>query len=55
MTKNPDFNENDLIHDLGATDGLGEIYSEMVTPDIEEMNDHADTLEQESRVEPDAL
>ncbi|MBP2411798.1 hypothetical protein JOF48_000597 [Arthrobacter stackebrandtii] len=55
MNRNPDFNDNELIHDRGSVDGLGEIYSEMVTPDIEEMNEHADTLEQESQVEPDAL
>lgn len=55
MNKNPDFNENELIHDHGAGDGLGEIYSELVTPDIEEMNEHADTLEQESQTEPDSL
>lgn len=55
MNKNSEFDDKDLIHEHTTPDALGEIYSDMVTPDIEEMNDHAATLEAESETEPDQL
>lgn len=55
MDKNRDFDDKDLIHEHTTPDALGEIYSDMVTPDIEEINEHAQTLEAESETEPDKL
>lgn len=55
MSKNPDYDDKDLIHDHGGADPLGLIYGEMVTPDIEEMNEHAEALAEEAETEPDNL
>lgn len=55
MDKNSDFDDKDLIHESTKPDALGEIYSDLVTPDIEEINEHAATLEAESETEPDKL
>lgn len=55
MKNNPDYDDKDLVHEQRDLDPLGEIYSELVTPDIEEMNEHAATLAQESETEPDSL
>lgn len=55
MSKNPDYDDKDLIHEHHASDHLAEVYSEMVTPDIAEMNDHALALERETEIEPDKL
>jgi hypothetical protein len=55
MNKNPDYDDKDLTSERPASDPLGEIYSGLVTPDIEEINEHAATLAQESEVEPDKL
>lgn len=55
MSTEPDFDDQDLIHEKLGNDHLAEVYSEMVTPDIEEINEHAAALEKESRTEPDSL
>ncbi len=55
MSKNADHDDNDLIHEHHAPDHLAQVYSEMVTPDIAEMNDHAETLAAADETEPDAL
>lgn len=55
MSTNSDFDDKDLIHENTAPDVLGELYSELVTPDIEEINEHAASLEAESETEPDKL
>ncbi|MFQ4147662.1 hypothetical protein AAGW05_03025 [Arthrobacter sp. LAPM80] len=55
MGKHPEFDDDDLIHEPSRRDPLAEVYSEMVTPDIEEINEHAKTLAQESESEPDQL
>lgn len=55
MSKHPDRDDADLIRNPAAPDPLAEIYREMVTPDVEEMNEHADRLAEESRTEPDNL
>lgn len=55
MNKNPDFDDKDLIHDRPSPDHLAEVYSEMVTPDIEEINEHAKTLANEGETEPERL
>ncbi|AIY03421.1 hypothetical protein ART_3822 [Arthrobacter sp. PAMC 25486] len=55
MSKNPDYDDKDLIHESPSRDHLAEVYSEMVTPDIAEINEHASALEQESETEPDKL
>ncbi len=55
MSKNPDYDDKDLIHQSSAPDHLADLYSELVTPDIEEINDHAAALERESETEPDKL
>lgn len=54
MSKNPD-RDADLIHDPAARDPLAEVYSELVSPDIAEMNEHAATLDEESETEPDHM
>ncbi|MEO8222881.1 MAG: hypothetical protein ABI563_19115 [Specibacter sp.] len=55
MSKNPDYDDQDLIHDHHAADPLAQVYTEMVTPDIEEMNEHAAALAEEAETEPDNL
>lgn len=55
MSKNPDYDDKDLIQVKPEQDHLAEVYSEMVTPDIEEINEHAATLEEEAQTEPDSL
>ncbi len=55
MSKNPDYDDTELIHESPSRDHLADVYREMVTPDIDEMNEHARTLEQESETEPDKL
>lgn len=55
MRNNPDYDDRDLVHEPRGLDPLGEIYSELVTPDIEEINEHAAALAEESETEPDAL
>lgn len=55
MSKNPDYDDKDLIQESPTRDHLAEVYSEMVTPDIDEMNDHAAALEKEAETEPDKL
>lgn len=55
MSKNPDYDDKDLIHESPSRDHLAEVYSEMVTPDIAEINENASALEQESETEPDKL
>lgn len=55
MKNNPDFDDKDLVHEPRDLDPLGEIYSELVTPDIEEMNEHAAALAAESETESDSL
>lgn len=54
MSKHPDRDEN-LIRDPAAPDPLAEVYKEMVSPDIIEMNEHAEVLEEEGETEPDHL
>ncbi|WP_181034155.1 hypothetical protein [Arthrobacter sp. GMC3] len=54
MSKHPD-RDADLILDPAARDPLADVYSEMVSPDIAEINDHATTLEQESETETDHM
>ncbi|NVM93742.1 hypothetical protein [Arthrobacter wenxiniae] len=44
MSKHPDRDNADLTHDIPDADPLAEVYSEMVTPDIAEMNEHAERL-----------
>lgn len=44
MSKHPDRDDADLTHDTPDADPLAEVYSEMVTPDIAEMNEHAERL-----------
>lgn len=55
MNKNPDPAENDLIREPHSQDHLAEVYSEQVTPDIAEINEHAETLAKESEREPENL
>lgn len=55
MRKNPDYDDRDLIHEQPSSDPLAEVYSELVTPDIDEMNDHAARLAEEDETEPDSL
>lgn len=55
MSKNPDYDDKDLINEHAERDPLAEVYSEMVTPDIEEINEHAATLAAEDETESDTL
>lgn len=55
MSKNPDFDDKDLIHEHHAPDPLAQVYSEMVTPDIEEINEHAASLAEAAETETDKL
>lgn len=55
MSTNPDYDDKDLIHEPAEHDPLAEVYSEMVTPDIEEINEHAATLAAEDETEPDTM
>ncbi|MET4002789.1 MULTISPECIES: hypothetical protein [Arthrobacter] len=55
MSKHPDFDDSDLIHEPAKPDRLAQVYTEMVTPDIAEINDHAATLEEEAKTEPERL
>ncbi|WP_165788305.1 hypothetical protein [Arthrobacter glacialis] len=55
MSKNPDYDDQDLIHDHGDADPLAQVYTELVTPDIENMNDQAAALAEEAETEPDNL
>lgn len=55
MSKHPDYDDNELIHENTPLDPLGEIYSGLVTPDIEEINEHAETLAAQGETEPDHL
>ncbi len=55
MSKHPGRDDADLTHNKPDLDPLGEIYSEMVTPDIEEINEHAERLAEDSTTEPDKL
>jgi len=53
MSKHPDRDEAGLIHEATDRDPLAEVYTEMVSPDIAEINDHAATLAEEA--DPDHL
>ncbi|WP_160318857.1 hypothetical protein [Arthrobacter sp. ERGS1:01] len=53
MSKHPDRDEAGLTHDAAASDPLAEVYTEMVSPDIAEINDHAAALAEEA--DPDHL
>ncbi|SEE70536.1 hypothetical protein SAMN04489740_2250 [Arthrobacter alpinus] len=55
MSKNSDYDDKDLINEPSSADPLAEVYSEMVSPDIEEINEHAAALEEEAEIEPDSL
>ena len=55
MSKDSDFDDKDLINEHPVPDSLAEIYSELVSPDIEEINEHAATLKEESETEPDTI
>lgn len=55
MSKNSDYDDKDLINEPASSDPLAEVYSEMVSPDIEEINEHAAALAKEDEIEPDSL
>ncbi|WP_181036001.1 MULTISPECIES: hypothetical protein [unclassified Arthrobacter] len=55
MSKNPDFDEKDLVRESTDHDPLAEVYSGMVSPDIAEINEHAEELAKEAQIEPDSL
>ncbi|MGA7204469.1 MAG: hypothetical protein WBX27_07570 [Specibacter sp.] len=54
MSKHPE-RDADPSGDTSARDPLAEVYTELVTPDIAEINDHAATLAEESETEPENL
>jgi hypothetical protein len=54
MSKHPD-RDADPAGENNARDPLAEVYTELVTPDIAEINDHAATLAEENETEPDNL
>ncbi|WP_425864581.1 hypothetical protein [Arthrobacter sp. TWP1-1] len=55
MSKNSDYDDKDLINEPASPDPLAEVYSEMISPDIEEINEHAAALSEEAEIEPDSL
>ncbi|MDJ0317323.1 hypothetical protein [Arthrobacter antibioticus] len=55
MSKHPDDNDKDLINGAPAGDPLTEAYTGMVSPDIEEINEHAASRAKEDQVEPDSM
>lgn len=55
MSTHPDFDDKDLAHDPAAKDPLAEVYTEMVSPDIAEINEHAKELAQDAQSEPDSM
>ena len=55
MSKNSDHSDQDLTHEPPVNDPLAVLYTELVTPDIAEINEHAAALEEEDRIEPDRL
>ncbi|WP_154605071.1 hypothetical protein [Arthrobacter sp. AQ5-05] len=54
MSKHPD-RDTDITHDPVEPDPLAEVYSELASPDITEMNEHAAALEKASEPEPENL
>lgn len=55
ITKNADYDDKDLIHESPIHDHLAEVSSGMVTPDLEEINENAAAIAQESETESDQL
>ncbi len=49
----PERDDVALTRNEPESDPLGEVYSEMVTPDIAKMNEHAERLAKEAAPEPD--
>ncbi|WP_288026694.1 hypothetical protein [Arthrobacter sp.] len=49
----PERDDVALTRNESKPDTLGEVYSEMVTPDIAEMNEHAERLAKEAAPDPD--
>lgn len=54
MSKHPD-RDADITHNRAERDPLAEVYSELASPDIAEMNEHAAALEKASEPEPENL
>ncbi len=55
MSRKPDRGDDAFTHNEPDVDPLGAIYSEMVTPDIEEMTEHAERVAEEKETERDEM
>jgi len=55
MGKHSAREDTEFNHENTSTDPLTEIYADMVTPDIAEMNEHANTVAEAEKTEPDHM
>ncbi len=55
MSRKPNRDDDAFTHNETDVDPLGAIYSAFVTPDIEEMTEHAEKMAEDKETEPDAL
>jgi hypothetical protein len=55
MGKHSDREDAEFIHEDTSRDPLTEVYADMVTPDIAEMNEHANTVAEADETEPDHM
>lgn len=55
MSKHPDSEDAEFTHEDTSRDPLTEVYTDLVTPDIAEMNEHANTVAEAEETEPDHM
>ena len=55
MNRKPDRGDEAFTHNQPDRDPLGAIYSDFVTPDIEEMTEHADSVADAKKTESDEM
>ena len=55
MSRKPALGDEAFTHNEPDVDPLGAIYSEMVTPDIAEMTEHAEQVAQAKETEPESI
>lgn len=55
MSRKPDRGDEAFTHNQPDRDPLGAIYSDFVTPDIEEMTEHADSVADAKKAESDQM
>lgn len=55
MSKNPVPDDKDILREGHSPDYLAQVYAEQVSPDIAEINEHAEALAADAEVEPEHL